>query len=114
VLVDDADRTSDALGGEIGGLVIGPHQVHIEAPGKDPLDTWVVVKSKAATTLPVALADAPLGGGWVIAGGVSAVLVGGAVTVGVLYALGQSDVVVSAAVPSHTLGDVEDLRGKQP
>ncbi len=110
VLVDGVDRTSEARGATVGGLAIGPHDVKVDAPGKVPWVAHAVVKAGKTAPLPVVLEDAPASSLWVWLGGGGAVLAGGALALGLAYALGPSDVDVHASVPRYGPNDVEALR----
>ncbi len=112
VLVDGIDRTADARGGgRIDGVDVGVHEVTLEGPDKITLVTPVVVMSGAEATVDATLEPVPVPGALLVAGGVSAVVVGAAATAAVLYFIGRGDVNVSAAVPVASINNVEALRG---
>jgi hypothetical protein len=108
VFVDGAAHGGSEL---IEGLAIGPHEIKVEAPGKSPWVDHAVVNSGAATAVTVAMEGEPIDAAWLWLGGGAAVVLGGAAAIGVAYALGQSDVVVQAAIPSVSANDVESIRG---
>ena len=111
VFVDDIDHTDALLAGELSNVSVGVHDVRVQAPGKLPSITPVVVQRAATSTAEPVLVDEPLAGLlWVGAGvGASVVAVGVAATV--LYFTGKGEAAVSATVPHYTLHDVEALRG---
>ena len=106
----DGDRVFDL---EIKGLATGPHEVKVLADGKVPAIVHVVTAPSQVTSVEVPLEDEPASGTWIAIGATSAVLVGGAAALAVAYALGQSDVAVSAAIPSVGVNDVESLGSKR-
>jgi hypothetical protein len=108
VFVDGAAHGESA---EVTGLAVGPHEIKVEAADKVPWVDHAVVRSGASTAVTVAMAGEPVDSVWLWLGGGTAVLVGGAAAIGVAYALGQSDVVVQAAIPSVGANDVETVRG---
>ena len=107
VLVDGEDRTRDHKEGRIAGLEIGPHEIRAEAFDMEPGVAHAVVRSNENVAVTLALEPAGIGTGWLVAGGVGAVLLAGAITAGVLWATAQTDVAVTAAVPALTVNDAE-------
>jgi len=108
VLVDGVDRTTDHRAGRIGGLDVGVHDVSVEAPDKLPATIPVVVMSNADTVADASLEDVPVPAVWLWVGGISAVVVGAAVTGAAIYFNGPAAVVVDARTPA--LSDTEALR----
>jgi hypothetical protein len=109
VWVDGVERTAEASAGQVAGLAIGPHEIKVQAPDKLPATAFVLVKSNETGPLELVLEDTPVPAVWLWLGGGGAILLGGAAAIGVAYALGQSDVVVSAAVPAISANSVEEL-----
>lgn len=95
----------------VAGLAIGPHEIKIEAPDKSPWVDHVVVNTGATSAVTVAMEGEPIDAAWLWLGGGTAVVLGGAAAIGVAYALGQSDVVVQASIPSVAANDVDSIRG---
>lgn len=108
VFVDGAARGGADV---IDKLAIGPHEIKVEAPDKTPWVDHAVVSSGAQSAVTVAMEGEPIDAVWLWLGGGAAVALGGAAAIGVAYALGQSDVVVQAAIPSVSANDVETIRG---
>jgi len=111
VFVDGVERTSDAQTGRLGGLEVGVHEVTLEAPDKITKIVPVVVTSGQDSSIDTALEDVSVPGALLVAGGVSAVVVGAALTATALYFAGRGDVTVSATVPDATAANAEGLRG---
>lgn len=109
ILVDGVDRTRDHLAaGRIGSLDVGVHDVSVEAPDKLPSTIPVVVMSNADTVADASLEDVPVPAVWLWVGGISAVVVGAAVSGAAIYFNGPAAVVVDARTPA--LSDTEALR----
>lgn len=100
-------------GAEHGGLQTGPHEVKVLVDGKLPAVMHVVTAPTDTAAVEVSLVDEPASSSWLAIGATTAILAGGAAALAVAYALGQSDVVVTAAVPSVGVNDVESLGGKR-
>jgi hypothetical protein len=107
VYVDGLERTADHDKGGVGGLTVGPHEVLIESPDKQPATLQVIVQTGKDVVVDVELLDEPVPAPLLWVGGISAVVLGGAVTVGIVYLAGQGDVALSARVGAT---DVETLR----
>jgi hypothetical protein len=110
VFVDGEDRTRDHVDGRIAGLEIGPHEVRAEAADMEPAIAHVVVKAGQQSAVTISLEPVSVPTLWLVLGGAGAVVLGGTVAVGIAYALGQSDVAVSAQVPSIGVNDAESVR----
>lgn len=115
VFVDDEERTADHRVGSVGALAIGPHVVRAEADGMEPSVAHVIIKPAQQTVVTLTLEGAGLSTPLVVLGIGGAVVLGGGAALALAYALGQSDVVVSASVPAVGVNDAESLRkGARP
>lgn len=106
VYVEGSEGTAAA---PLGGLAIGPHEVRVVAPGKQPVSVWAVVLAGATTPVEVALEDAPVSAAWWILGGAVAAVGGGALALGSALLLGKGTVEARAVVEPFGLNDVEKL-----
>ena len=93
----------------VGGLAIGPHEVRVVAPGKQPVTAWAVVLAGATTPVEVLLEDEPISAAWWLLGGAVAAVGGGALALGSALLLGKGSVEARAVVEPWGLNDVEKL-----